>query len=116
MSYTITQDCIGCRLCLSTCPTGAIQPGESGQYRIDASLCNRCEGFYSVPQCMAICPANHACVPDAQDYWANWFVQYHRMVDQVRQADEVAYWDQWFDRYSQRLSHLLTERSPVAQT
>ncbi|MEM9008050.1 MAG: 4Fe-4S binding protein, partial [Cyanobacteria bacterium P01_F01_bin.86] len=25
MTYTITQDCIGCQRCLSACPTEAIQ-------------------------------------------------------------------------------------------
>jgi DNA-binding transcriptional regulator YiaG/NAD-dependent dihydropyrimidine dehydrogenase PreA subunit len=58
MSYTIpNMSCIGCDKCRPQCPTGAIKL-ENNEYWIDPSLCNNCEGFYSKPQCVEVCPTN----------------------------------------------------------
>jgi DNA-binding transcriptional regulator YiaG len=54
MAYSITNQCIGCDLCRPQCPTGAIKV-DNGQYWIDATLCNNCEGFYPEPQCLLTC-------------------------------------------------------------
>ncbi len=56
MPYTIPNtSCVGCDNCRPQCPTGAIKI-ENNKYWIDPSLCNNCEGFYSKPQCLAVCP------------------------------------------------------------
>ncbi|MBC1238028.1 helix-turn-helix domain-containing protein [Nostoc sp. 2RC] len=56
MSYAITKRCIQCDNCLPQCPKGAIKVIE-GDYWIDPSLCNNCEG-YLTPQCVLSCPVN----------------------------------------------------------
>lgn len=111
MSYTITNQCIGCTRCVSGCPTGAVQ--QSGdRFWIDTQLCNGCQGQYSVPQCVAVCPTNGGCIPDVQEFWERWFAKYNRIVSRLHQADQSTYWDQWFDKYSQRLApHLHLRRS-----
>lgn len=57
MPYTIPNknSCIGCDDCRSLCPVGAIKL-ENNEYWVDPCLCNNCEGFYSEPQCVAVCP------------------------------------------------------------
>ncbi len=54
MAYNITNRCIGCDLCRPLCPAGAIKI-ENGQYWIDSTLCNNCEGYYPEPQCLLTC-------------------------------------------------------------
>ncbi|BAY88184.1 MULTISPECIES: helix-turn-helix domain-containing protein [unclassified Tolypothrix] len=56
MPYAITKRCIQCDHCLPQCPEGAIQVID-GDYWIDPSLCNDCEG-YMTPQCVLCCPVN----------------------------------------------------------
>lgn len=74
MAYQILTDCINCDMCAPECPNGAIslQPlpvepcahstaagiGIAGKkiFQIDASLCTECEGFYSRPTCVEVCP------------------------------------------------------------
>ncbi len=56
MTYTIPNiSCVGCNNCIPQCPTNAIKK-ENGEYWIDPSLCNNCEGYYEKPQCLAVCP------------------------------------------------------------
>jgi ferredoxin len=52
----INTDCSGCGLCVSECPLKAIHAGD-GAYRIDSSLCNRCENLMD-QECVRICPVN----------------------------------------------------------
>lgn len=59
--YTITNECDGCDRCLFVCPTGAIKKNDTG-YWIDANLCNNCYGYYSQPQCKAVCPQIYGCI------------------------------------------------------
>ncbi len=56
MPYAITKRCIKCDNCLPQCPKGAIKVIK-GDYWIDPSLCNNCEG-YLTPQCVLSCPVN----------------------------------------------------------
>ncbi|MBF2063918.1 MAG: helix-turn-helix domain-containing protein [Calothrix sp. C42_A2020_038] len=56
MPYTIpNSSCIGCDNCRPQCPVGAIKL-VNNEYWIDPCLCNNCEGFYSEPQCLTVCP------------------------------------------------------------
>jgi DNA-binding transcriptional regulator YiaG/Pyruvate/2-oxoacid:ferredoxin oxidoreductase delta subunit len=58
MPYTIPNNsCVGCDNCRPQCPTGAIKI-ENDEYWIDPALCNNCEGYYSEPQCVIVCPTN----------------------------------------------------------
>lgn len=42
VTYTITENCTGCRRCARTCPQGAISGEKKEQHRIDQELCNQC--------------------------------------------------------------------------
>ncbi|PAX59418.1 helix-turn-helix domain-containing protein [Brunnivagina elsteri] len=56
MPYTISNNsCIDCDNCRIQCPVGAIKL-VNDEYWIDPCLCNNCQGFYSEPQCVSVCP------------------------------------------------------------
>jgi DNA-binding transcriptional regulator YiaG len=57
MSYKIPSDCTGCDTCRPQCPTGAIEV-DNGQWWINSSLCNECEGYHEKPICVESCPLN----------------------------------------------------------
>ena len=61
MALMITDECISCGLCLEECPNNAISEGEP--YVIDPLLCTECVGFFSEPQCVAVCPVE-AIIPN----------------------------------------------------
>ena len=50
MAYVISDACVSCGACESTCPAGAIAEGE-GKYVIDADVCAECG------TCVAECPS-----------------------------------------------------------
>lgn len=50
MAYVISDECIACGACESTCPTSAISPGD--KYVIDPETCIDCGA------CEATCPVN----------------------------------------------------------
>jgi len=120
MPYAITNQCIGCDRCLSSCPTQAIQTNNQ-QYWIDTHQCTSCEGTYSVAQCWAVCPTNGGCVFVADilagdinssqpgDYWDSWFNTYNRLIIQLKSSQQSNYWQSWFDSYAATLSHLQTQ-------
>ncbi len=123
MTYTITNSCISCQRCLSSCPTNAIQSDGSSIW-IDVNLCNQCQGSHGVAQCWAVCPTNEGCVPlstgatavalsaeTSSDYWNHWFASYTRMVARLKSAKQSNYWRQWFDNYSQTLQKLQTQHT-----
>ena len=41
MAYVISDGCVSCGACESTCPVGAISEGD-GKYEIDANSCVSC--------------------------------------------------------------------------
>lgn len=49
MAYKITDSCISCGSCESTCPIGAISEGDT-TYKIDADACVSCGS------CAEACP------------------------------------------------------------
>ncbi|CAD5959016.1 Ferredoxin-2 [Planktothrix tepida] len=55
MAYKIPGHCLACDTCRPVCPTGAVQIKDN-HYWIDPNLCNNCEGYYSEPQCLMLCP------------------------------------------------------------
>lgn len=55
MAYQISGECIGCNICITSCPTQAIT-NQDGEYWINPLLCNNCEGFFPEPQCLSLCP------------------------------------------------------------
>ncbi|NJK36925.1 MAG: helix-turn-helix domain-containing protein [Oscillatoriales cyanobacterium RM2_1_1] len=58
MPYSITKYCVQCNDCISKCPTDAIKVTEDGEYWIDPTLCNQCEGYSPEPLCLMACPVN----------------------------------------------------------
>ena len=96
MSYQITEECIGCNRCLSICPTGAIKKDET-HFWIVPDICNNCTGYYSMPQCAAICPTNHGCV--SEDF---------NLSGQQEKLNTQDYWERWFNTYAQKWSKQLT--------
>ncbi|MGK7917522.1 MAG: DUF362 domain-containing protein, partial [Prochloraceae cyanobacterium] len=61
MGYTIPESCFSCGICQTKCPTNAIKLDDK-QYKIEADLCNSCQGYYPEPQCIVTCP-NSSPVP-----------------------------------------------------
>jgi ferredoxin len=49
MAHKITDECIKCGACASTCPTGAIKEGDT-KYEVNASECVDCAA------CEGSCP------------------------------------------------------------
>ncbi len=56
MAYTISSGCSQCGICLSECPTGAIQKNKDNTYWVEPGLCNNCEDQDSPPACFNYCP------------------------------------------------------------
>jgi NADH-quinone oxidoreductase subunit F len=52
ITYSITDDCIGCTLCAQQCPSDAIAMTPYQKHQIDPEKCTRCNA------CKAICPEN----------------------------------------------------------
>ena len=57
MTYSITNSCILCDICLPQCPTGAIKY-EKEEYWVDPTTCDSCQAHSPEPQCVVACPAN----------------------------------------------------------
>ena len=49
ITYSITDECTGCRLCAKSCPTGAITGTKKNLHVLDPELCTRCG------VCAAVC-------------------------------------------------------------
>lgn len=119
MTYTITTEkCITCDNCLPNCPTNAITKNNDGKFSIDSNLCNDCEGFYGVAQCMASCPTFDGCTATISSLmksvqnttnndWDNWFATYESLIIRLKAKKETTYWQNWFEVYSQKLDRLI---------
>lgn len=118
MTYTITNKCIDCNACASSCPTGAITKNSNGKFAVDPDLCNDCSGAYSVAQCMASCPTYNGCQitlssliqsvkTSSDNYWDTWFATHRRLLQRLETQHQTQYWRHWFDTYSQKLDGLL---------
>ena len=57
MALMITNECINCDVCESTCPNDAIYEGDL-IYEIDPHKCTECVGHYDTPQCRTVCPVD----------------------------------------------------------
>jgi ferredoxin len=56
MAMKINPDmCTSCGDCEPECPTASIST-KKGLYVINANECTECEGEYSKPQCVKVCP------------------------------------------------------------
>jgi len=62
MALVIIDECISCGLCIEECPNGAISEGDP-IYVIDPDLCAECEGAFTEPQCVIVCPVD-VIIPD----------------------------------------------------
>ena len=54
MAYVISDECISCGACESTCPAGAIAEGD-GKFEIDADTCLDCGYIGEFNDCCPIC-------------------------------------------------------------
>ena len=52
INYSITDDCIGCTLCVQRCPVTAIPFKPHEKHMIDKDLCIKCDA------CRQVCPVN----------------------------------------------------------
>jgi len=52
ITYSVTDDCIGCTLCAQHCPAEAIQARPYEKHEIDSQKCIRCG------TCKSVCPSN----------------------------------------------------------
>jgi NADH:ubiquinone oxidoreductase subunit F (NADH-binding)/NAD-dependent dihydropyrimidine dehydrogenase PreA subunit len=52
ITYSVTDDCIGCTLCAQNCPADAIEMKPYEKHEIDASKCIRCG------TCKSVCPSD----------------------------------------------------------
>jgi len=52
ITYSVTDDCIGCSLCAQHCPAEAIEMTPYEKHEIDADKCIRCG------TCKSICPSD----------------------------------------------------------
>ena len=52
ITYSVTDDCIGCTLCAQHCPVDAIPMNPYSKHEIDTEKCIRCDA------CKKICPEN----------------------------------------------------------
>lgn len=52
ITYSITEDCIGCTKCALNCPSDAIAFRPYERHEIDTGKCTRCNG------CFEICPVD----------------------------------------------------------
>ncbi len=57
MALKITEQCINCDVCEPECPNDAIYEGEL-HYLINSKKCTECEGHFSEPQCVVVCPVD----------------------------------------------------------
>ncbi|MBD2294306.1 4Fe-4S binding protein [Anabaena sphaerica FACHB-251] len=111
MAYTITSQCISCKLCLSVCPTGAVKIVDD-HYLIDSELCTNCVGsIHTVPQCKAVCPTANGCVKQPSDYWESWFSKYNSVLAKLTNKQD--YWECWYNTYSQKFSEQLKKQQVV---
>jgi ferredoxin len=92
MTFKITDDCFNCGVCEVECPQSAIYPGgvdwkrmqsnyplffeymalqdkfySEHHYYVVPDKCNGCEGIYSEPRCVLICPIG-CCEPEGAHY------------------------------------------------
>jgi len=52
ITYSVTDDCIGCTICAQNCPAEAIEMKPYEKHEIDAEKCIRCD------TCRRLCPAD----------------------------------------------------------
>src|SRR5258706_6772480 len=64
MATMITDDCIGCGMCVAECPNDAISQIDGQiEYTIDPDRCTECVGFHGAEACQTVCPVE-CCLPD----------------------------------------------------
>ena len=65
MAYQITEECIGCGVCLPECPNEAIRERD-GEFWIRFGRCTECVDDAEGPHCVRLCPIEGAVVVDAE--------------------------------------------------
>jgi NADH:ubiquinone oxidoreductase, NADH-binding (51 kD) subunit len=58
LTFTITEQCVGCLLCIKACAAGAISGERKQRHVLDQSKCNRCG------QCRKVCNVDGAIAVD----------------------------------------------------
>ena len=61
MAYMITEECIGCGVCLPECPNEAIRERD-GEFWIRYGRCTECVDEPEGPHCKRLCPIDGAVV------------------------------------------------------
>jgi Fe-S-cluster-containing hydrogenase component 2 len=59
MAFEIIESCVNCWACEPLCPSKAIFEARP-HFKIDAKKCTECDGDFSDPQCVSICPIEGA--------------------------------------------------------
>ncbi|MTI83220.1 MAG: electron transfer flavoprotein subunit alpha [Firmicutes bacterium] len=60
MAVNISNACIGCEMCVATCPYGALSMGEDGKCDVDGDKCTECG------ECIDVCPVNALSLPSGE--------------------------------------------------
>lgn len=88
-----TNQCIGCKACMTACPFGAIdmvhvvgKKQADGTDRVVANKCDLCIGVEGGPQCVAVCPTEALTLVDEDKMFE---VVYNRRTATINATNDM---------------------------